>query len=76
MPCIIQLIEKIIQPFIHLDPKRRGGFLSSMSLAGELKEQTHNKSDCELQNANMLFFTTEFLVCSAGERLQCSRSDN
>lgn len=25
MPCIIQLIEKIIQPFIHLDPKRKGG---------------------------------------------------
>lgn len=32
-------------------------------LAGKFKEQTHSKSDQELQNVNMLFFITGFLVC-------------
>lgn len=79
MPRIIQLIEKIIQPLIHLNLKRCFGFLfffpSSTPLAGKFKEQTHNKSDRELQNVNMLFFITGFLVCFAGERLQRSIRD-
>lgn len=47
-------------------------FLLFTTLAGKFKEQTWNKSDHELQNVNMLFFITGFLVCFAGERLQHS----
>lgn len=50
-------------------------FFSSTPLAGKFKEQTHNKSDRELQNVNMLFFITGFLGCFAGERLQHSIRD-
>lgn len=70
--CIILLTEKIIQSFIHLNLKSLWLFFLFTPLAGKFKEQTHNKSDHELQNINMLFFITGFLVCFAGERLQHS----
>lgn len=72
--CIIQLTEKIIQSFIHLNLKCLWlfFFFSLHTISWKFKEQTHNKSDHELQNVNVLFFITGFLVCFAGERLEHS----
>lgn len=47
----------------------------STPLAGKLKELTCSKPDSEVKNANMLFFITSFLVCSAGETQHSARDE-